>query len=57
MRLQSRRFGEYGVQIYGFYTPVHSDADGSTWLGPIYGSNRTVWNLNWKQMTHAKLNS
>ena len=22
---------------------------GSTWLGPIYGSNRIVWHLNWVQ--------
>ena len=21
---------------------------GSTWKGPVYGSNRTVWHLNWK---------
>ena len=23
---------------------------GSIWQGPIYGSNRTVWHLNWIQM-------
>ena len=22
---------------------------GSIWLGPIYGSNRTVWHFNWVQ--------
>ena len=22
---------------------------GSTWQAPIYGSNRTIWHLNWEQ--------
>ena len=26
-------------------------------MGPIYKSNRTVWHLNWVQMTYGKLNS
>ena len=30
---------------------------GSKWLGPIYGSNRTLWHLNWaKKMTYVKPN-
>ena len=24
--------------------------NGSTWKGPIYGSNRSVWHLNWIQI-------
>ena len=30
------------------YIYIYMSRAGSTWQGPIYGSNRTVWGLNWE---------
>ena len=48
VRLQCWSFGEYGVLLHCHCSLVQS---GCTWIGLLFGSNRTVWHLNWVQ-TH-----
>ena len=50
--------GAFGNAGYHFITIAPRSIltrSGYTWNGPIYGSSRTAWNLNWMQITYAQL--